>query len=96
MRGASSVKSAMRCSDPEEVKRVGNEMYRNGKFAEALVLYDRAVALSPGNAVCRSNRAAALMELGRLSEAAMDCEEAVKLDPAYARAHKRLASLYLR
>ncbi|CAL5200328.1 unnamed protein product [Lathyrus oleraceus] len=96
VRGASSVKSAMRCSDPEEVKRVGNEMYRNGKFAEALVLYDRAVALSPGNAVCRSNRAAALMELGRLSEAAMDCEEAVKLDPAYARAHKRLASLYLR
>ncbi|CAK8536331.1 unnamed protein product [Lathyrus sativus] len=38
----------------------------------------------------------ALMELGRLSEAVMDCEEAVKLDPAYARAHKRLASLYLR
>ncbi|KAL5082294.1 hypothetical protein RYX36_010715 [Vicia faba] len=96
VRGASSVKSAMRCSDPEEVKRAGNEMYRNGKFAEALVLYDRAVALSPGNAVCRSNRAAALMEMGRLSEAAMDCEEAVKLDPAYARAHKRLASLYLR
>lgn len=92
-----TVKRAMSSgSDPEEVKRVGNELYRSGSFAEALALYDRAVAMSPGNAAYRSNRAAALTALGRLGEAARDCDEAVKLDPAYARAHKRLASLYLR
>ncbi|KAK7324684.1 hypothetical protein VNO77_28438 [Canavalia gladiata] len=91
-----TVKRAMNGSDPEEVKRVGNELYRSGNFAEALALYDRAVAISPGNAACRSNRAAALTALGRLGEAARECHEAVKLDPAYARAHKRLASLYLR
>ncbi|KAJ1424589.1 Thioredoxin-like superfamily [Sesbania bispinosa] len=89
-------RAAMGGSDPEEVKRIGNELYRSGNFAEALALYDRAVAMSPGNAACRSNRAAALTALGRLGEAARDCDEAVKLDPAYARAHKRLASLYLR
>ncbi|KAL9322389.1 hypothetical protein ACSQ67_010442 [Phaseolus vulgaris] len=90
-----TVKRALGGSDPEEVKRVGNELYRSGNFAEALALYDRAVAISPGNAACRSNRAAALTALGRLGEAARECHEAVKLDPAYARAHKRLASLYV-
>ena len=82
--------------DAEELKRVGNELYRNGSFVEALALYDRAVAVSPGNAACRSNRAAAMTALGRLGEAARECDEAVRLDPGYARAHKRLASLYLR
>lgn len=94
--GLMMVKRAMGGSDPEEVKRVGNELYKNGNFVDALALYDRAVAMSPGNAAYRSNRAAALVALGRLGEAARECDEAVKLDPSYARAHKRLASLYLR
>ncbi|KAK7290852.1 hypothetical protein RIF29_05585 [Crotalaria pallida] len=90
------VKRAMNGGDPEEVKRVGNELYKNGNFSEALVLYDRAVSMSPGNAAYRGNRAAALTALGRLGEAVRECDEAVKLDHTYARAHKRLASLYLR
>ncbi|XP_061357776.1 inactive TPR repeat-containing thioredoxin TTL3-like [Gastrolobium bilobum] len=87
---------AMGGSDPEEVKNVGNDLYRSGNFTEALAMYDRAVSMSPGNSAYRSNRAAALTALGRLGEAARECLEAVKLDPAYARAHKRLSSLYLR
>ncbi|KAL0715473.1 hypothetical protein Bca4012_064795 [Brassica carinata] len=43
-------KKAVLGSDAEEVKRVGNEMYRKGSFGEALKLYDRAIALSPANA----------------------------------------------
>ncbi|KAJ4976811.1 hypothetical protein NE237_001917 [Protea cynaroides] len=90
------VKRAMASSDPEEVKKVGNEQYKRGHFAEALSLYDRAIAISPDNAACRSNRAAALTGLGRLTEAVRECEEAVRLDPAYGRAHQRLASLHMR
>lgn len=82
--------------DPEEVKRAGNEQYKRGHFGEALSLYDRAIALSPGNAAYRSNRAAALTGLGRFGEAVRECEEAVRLDPNYGRAHQRLASLFLR
>ncbi|XVE50106.1 hypothetical protein DITRI_Ditri01bG0135000 [Diplodiscus trichospermus] len=82
--------------EPEEVKRVGNEMYRKGQFLEALSLYDKAIALSPLNAAYRSNRAAALTALGRVGEAVKECEEAVRLDPKYWRAHQRLASLLLR
>ncbi|GLT61123.1 hypothetical protein SLA2020_338500 [Shorea laevis] len=50
----------------------------------------------PENAAYRSNRAAALTALGRLGEAVRECEEAVRLEPDYGRAHQRLASLYLR
>ncbi|KAL2593465.1 hypothetical protein AAZV13_12G131300 [Glycine max] len=82
--------------DPEEVKRMGNAEYKRGHFAEALCLYDRAIAMSPGNAAYRSNRAAALTGLGRLPEAVRACEEAVVLDPNYGRAHQRLAMLFLR
>ncbi|KAB2071877.1 hypothetical protein ES319_A08G253500v1 [Gossypium barbadense] len=82
--------------EPDEVKRIGNEMYEKGQFLEALGLYDKAIALSPGIAAYRSNRAAALTALGRLGEAVKECEEAVKLDPNYWRAHQRLASLFLR
>ncbi|PIA34108.1 hypothetical protein AQUCO_03900190v1 [Aquilegia coerulea] len=92
----SMVKRGMASLDPEEVKRAGNEQYKRGHFAEALCLYDRAIALSPDNAAYRSNRAAALTGLGRLVEAVNECEEAVRLDPGYWRAHQRLASLHLR
>lgn len=94
--GESSVRRAMVSVDPEEVKRAGNEQYKKGHFYEALSLYDRAKALSPANAAYRSNRAAALTGLGRLGEAVRECEEAIKLDPSYVRAHQRLASLFLR
>lgn len=86
----------MSSSDPEEVKKVGNELYRKGHFVEALSLYDRAIMMSPENAACRSNRAAALTMLGRVGEAVMECEEAVRLDPGYSRARQRLATLYVR
>jgi tetratricopeptide (TPR) repeat protein len=94
--GGDYVRKAMVGADPEEVKRAGNEQYKRGHFGEALRLYDRAIALSPRNAAYRSNRAAALTGLGRLGEAVLECEEAVRLDPNYGRAHQRLASLFLR
>ncbi|CAN0921742.1 TPR repeat-containing thioredoxin TTL1 [Linum grandiflorum] len=82
--------------DPEEVKRAANDMYKKGHFSEALALYEKAIALSPANAAYRSNRAAALMSLGRVAEAVRECEEAVRLDPNYSRAHQRLGSLLIR
>ncbi|RZS10316.1 hypothetical protein BHM03_00041508 [Ensete ventricosum] len=82
--------------DPQEVTRTGNEHYKRGQYGEALAFYDRAVAMCPENAACRSNRAAALMGLGRLREAARECEEAIRLDPANGRAHHRLTCLNLR
>ncbi|KAL6553501.1 hypothetical protein OROGR_007343 [Orobanche gracilis] len=81
--------------DPEELKRMGNDSYKNGHFAEALTLYDKAIMMSPANAAYHFNRAAALMGLRQLIEAVRECEEAVRLDPGYVRAHHRLGSLLL-
>ncbi|KAK6287171.1 hypothetical protein POUND7_013350 [Theobroma cacao] len=96
MRGGGGGAKLGNTSDPEEVKRAGNEMYKRGNFVEALALYDRAISISPENAAFRSNRAAALTAVGRLGEAVRECEEAVRLDHAYGRARQRLSSLYLR
>lgn len=94
--GVEYVRKAMGSVDPEEVKRAGNDLYSTGHLAEALSLYDRAIVLSPDNAVYRNNRAAALTRLGRLGEALRECEEAVRLDPNYKRAQQRLGYLFLR
>nr|CAD1834168.1 unnamed protein product [Ananas comosus var. bracteatus] len=93
---SSSSKRAPTAATLQDVIKVGNEHYKKGNYAEALRLYDRAVAMCPDSASCRSNRAAALVGLGRLCDAAKECEEALQLDPANTRAHHRLASVNLR
>ncbi|EPS62466.1 hypothetical protein M569_12324 [Genlisea aurea] len=82
--------------DPEELKILGNEDYKNGRFAEALALYDAAISIDPNKASYRSNKSAALTAMGKLLEAALECREAIRIDPFYQRAHNRLATLYVR
>ncbi|XP_019154062.1 PREDICTED: TPR repeat-containing thioredoxin TTL1-like [Ipomoea nil] len=89
-----TLKGVMR-NDPEELKWIGNEHYKKGQYAEALNLYDKAIAISPRNAAYHCNRAAALIALKRVDEALRECEEAVRLDQGYVRAHHRLGSLFL-
>ncbi|KAM7261665.1 hypothetical protein ACFE04_020742 [Oxalis oulophora] len=82
--------------DPEQLKIMGNEDYKNGNFAEALSLYEAAIAIDPKKASYRSNKSAALTALGRLLEAVFECREAIQIDPRYHRAHHRLANLHIR
>lgn len=82
--------------DPEQLKIMGNEDYKNGNFAEALALYDAAIAIDPNKASYRSNRSAALTALGRILEAVFECREAIRIEPHYHRAHHRLGNLYFR
>ncbi|KAL1540811.1 inactive TPR repeat-containing thioredoxin TTL3-like isoform X1 [Salvia divinorum] len=82
--------------DPEELKILGNEHYKNGSFAEALSLYEAAISVDPNKASYRSNKSAALTAMGKLLEAALECREAIRIDPYYQRAHNRLATLYVR
>lgn len=82
--------------DPETLKIMGNEDYKNGRFEEALALYDAAIAIEPEKASYRSNKSAALTALGRLLEAVFECREAIRIEPRYQRAHHRLATLYVR
>ncbi|XP_076921965.1 TPR repeat-containing thioredoxin TTL1-like isoform X2 [Bidens hawaiensis] len=81
--------------DCRELNRVGNQHYKMGEYYEALGCYDRAVAMSPENPTYRCNRAAALVCLTRLTEAVKECDEAIKLDCGYKRAHRHLGSLFI-
>lgn len=91
-----SVSSRRSSMDPEDLKKLGNDEYKKGNFLQALSFYDRAISLYPANAAYHCNRAAALMGLKRLVEAVKECDEAIKLDPGYVRAHHRLGSLLIR
>lgn len=81
---------------PEKLKEMGNEEYKNGRYAEAVTLYDRAILIDSEKASYWSNKAAALIGLGCFLEALQECKEAIRIDPYYFRAHHRLATLYLR
>ncbi|GMH17359.1 hypothetical protein Nepgr_019200 [Nepenthes gracilis] len=82
--------------DSETLKMMGNEKYKQGKFEEALELYDRAIAMDSSKASYWSNKSAALIGLGRLLDAISGGREAIRIEPSYQRAHLRLASLYIR
>ncbi|KAG5045517.1 hypothetical protein AAZX31_06G099900 [Glycine max] len=82
--------------DPEVLKSMGNEAYKQGRFEEALTLYDRAIAVDSKKATYHCNKSAALIGLGRFLQAIVECEEAIKLEPSYGRAHTRLATIYFR
>lgn len=76
----------------EALKAEGNEALKAGDAARAAELYAEASVCDPQNAVYHSNRAAALMQLGRDEEAVRECEAAVALNPAYARSYSRLGA----
>ncbi|KAM1180526.1 hypothetical protein ACFX13_019929 [Malus domestica] len=82
--------------DPEVLKSMGNEAYKEDRFEEALALYDRAIALDSNKAAYYSNKGAALIGLGHLIEAVFECKEAIQIEPSYHKAHHRLATTYLR
>ncbi|XP_061350101.1 TPR repeat-containing thioredoxin TTL1-like [Gastrolobium bilobum] len=81
---------------PEVLKSMGNEAYKQGKFEEALALYDRAIALDSKTATYHCNKSAALIGLGRFQEAIFECQESIRLEPSYNRAYNRLATIYFR
>ncbi|KAK7410535.1 hypothetical protein VNO78_01381 [Psophocarpus tetragonolobus] len=82
--------------DPEVLKSMGNEAYKMGRFEEALAMYDRAIAIDSNKSTYHCNKSAALIGLGRFLPAMVECEEAIRLEPSYGRAHNRLATIYFR
>ncbi|GLI47757.1 hypothetical protein MBOURGENBZM_25490 [Methanoculleus bourgensis] len=59
------------------------------KFDEALVCYNKALELSPGDPVIWRRRGFALLKLGRYDEAAASFDQALAIDPVNATAWQR-------
>ena len=68
------------------------------KFVAAIAAYDEASSLDPSNLSIRSNKAAALLELGKIDEAIEVCLQALKIEAAddaqRAKVCQRLATAY--
>lgn len=64
-----------------------------GDHDQAAALYQRCLAIDPGDAIAAFNRANCLRAAGRPAEAAHDYARAIKLDPAFVEAWFNLAGL---
>lgn len=80
-------------------KKDGNQMFKNGKYDEAIKCYDLAIEACPEtNSVDLStfyqNRAAAYEQLKKWSAVKDDCSKALELNPKYIKAlHRRARAL---
>jgi tetratricopeptide (TPR) repeat protein len=65
-----------------------------GRYKEALVELDKAIAIDPEQAKAYQNRGAAYNSLARYDEAVADLDRAIKLDPKNAGAHTNAGLAY--
>lgn len=74
-----------------ELAREAAEHRRAGRFDQAVVLMQRAIAASPGLGILHSNLGGVYQAAGRLGEAEVCFRQAITLDPTLAKAHHNLA-----
>ncbi|OBZ78588.1 Small glutamine-rich tetratricopeptide repeat-containing protein beta [Grifola frondosa] len=80
-----------RKAQAEQLKAEGNRLHLRGDHTAAYEKYSKAIEVDGQNAVLYANRAAASLAMKDYLDAAFDAQEAVKIDPAYAKAWARLA-----
>lgn len=79
----------------EEARNAGNELFKQGKYADAVREYTEAIKRDEKDPRAYSNRAACYTKLAAVPEGLKDCETAIKLDPSFVKAYIRKASLLL-
>lgn len=78
----------------DEMKRSGNEFMENEKYLQAINQYSECIKKLPNHPVFYLNRATAYMRrnwYGDMYAGLRDCQQALRLDPTYVKAHFRLA-----
>jgi len=80
----------------EQITAEAAIVFHNGRYAAALAMFDKALALDAGNVRARGGRSLALTQLGRAVEALEAAQEAVRGDPSYAPSYTALAYAYHR
>ncbi|XP_010556873.1 PREDICTED: hsp70-Hsp90 organizing protein 1 [Tarenaya hassleriana] len=71
------------------LKDKGNELFKAGNYLKAAALYTQAIKLDPSNPTLYSNRAAAFLQLVKLSKALADAETTIKLNPRWEKGYFR-------
>lgn len=77
-----------------EEKNKAAELFKEGKYPEAVDRYSEAMRRNPTDHTLYSNRAWAYMKLGSYPSAIKDCEECLKRQPTFVKAWVRKAQCY--
>ncbi|KAG9305252.1 hypothetical protein G9A89_001514 [Geosiphon pyriformis] len=84
----------------EQQKNLGNESFKKGEYDLAYELYTSALNIDPRNnstnSKLYSNRSAVLLKLGKHSEAILDMDKALELDPTFIKVLRRRADAHLK
>ncbi|MBI5647596.1 MAG: glycosyltransferase family 39 protein [Ignavibacteriae bacterium] len=81
---------------PDVYVNRGNALAATGRIAEALPMYDSALALRPRHTLALFNRGNALMQAERPEQAYQAWFEAARSDPNFGPAHRNMGILLLR
>ncbi|KEF58485.1 uncharacterized protein A1O9_06411 [Exophiala aquamarina CBS 119918] len=79
----------------DRARTSANEMFKRGKYSDAVVAYTESLTIDPSNKVTNAkllgNRALARIKIKEFDEARSDCDLALKLDPTYSKAKRTRA-----
>ncbi|XP_062374403.1 RNA polymerase II-associated protein 3 [Sardina pilchardus] len=70
-------------------KEKGNQLFKQGKYDEALECYTRGMDADPHNPILPTNRAACFLRLKKYAVAESDCNLSIALDSKYIKAYAR-------
>jgi len=78
--------------EADALKAAANELFKEHKYAKAVVTYSKALELTPANAILLANRAFAHLKLENYGSAIEDSSKAIELDASYIKAYYRRGS----
>ena len=72
-------------------KQIGNELYRNGKYHDAIREYTKCIEIGDEklNYLVYANRAMCNLQIGKYEQAETDCTKSIKLSPNYVKGYLR-------
>ena len=78
------------------VKELGNTLYKNKQFDEAIATYEEAYSIDPSNVMFLNNKAAVLIEKNECDEAITLCQDALEKSKQYRTSYEDKAKIYQR